>query len=246
MGCFHSISFQEPLYFEYYGPVRQPEAANVINAAIADHIQRTNGSARIPIKHVTAPHIKINAALNKNPVSNVTDDTITISFAATSDGTITLKTDTITETHEFHPGRNLEQVFSKPPEIQWMITFDFPVESGITCRIITLNAHIAADPMIIDEKIVIDGKIHTISKVYQQDDDNPGDEGFNGGLCLICCSENSTVVAFPCRHCCMCKSCAERFSTISSRCPVCRAPVRELIYFRSDDDDEQENSEDFT
>ena len=231
MGCFPCFPFREPIWFEYYGPIRQAETANAINALIADHINRANGRARIPMRKVTPPHLKIGAALNKNPVSAITDDSITISFSATTDGTITLQTETVTETYEFQPGIDLEQKFTRPTETQWLIKFDFHMENGVSCRMITLNAHIANDPIITDEKIVVNGIIQTISKVYRQENDEneSSDNGFNDGLCLICCTEVSTVIAFPCRHCCMCRECAERFSTVSCHCPVCRAIVTELI-----------------
>ena len=222
------MPLQEPIWFEYYGPIRQAEAASAVNATIEHHLRDTSNTPRIPIRRVTAPHLKVPAALNKIPIVNVTETTLTISFSASSSGTITLQTDSSSQSKSYESGLDQEQIFQKPTEEKWIIKFDFNGENGVTCRIVTLNAHTPSDPIITDEKIVVDGTIKTINKVYRQEEGGD-DSGFNDGKCLICCSEDSTVVAFPCRHCCMCHECAERFSTMTTHCPVCRATVTELI-----------------
>ncbi|OHT06704.1 hypothetical protein TRFO_25164 [Tritrichomonas foetus] len=227
MGCNLCHPLQEPVWFSYYGPIRQAEAADAINAAIADHLQEI-GQSNIPIRRVVASHLTVPVALNNPAFTEITDSTITVSFSSASSGKITLQTETSSETAEYGVGLQSTQEFKRPIDDQWTLKFDFDQINGVTCRMYTLHAHNNQDPTVVDDKMVIDGVISTISRVFRQQGVD-GDDGFSDGLCLICCSETASVVAFPCRHCCMCRECSERFATMSSHCPVCRAPVTELI-----------------
>lgn len=49
--------------------------------------------------------------------------------------------------------------------------------------------------------------------------------GSEGGSrdCVVCQSAAVSVVLLPCRHACVCASCAARFQS----CPICRAAVLE-------------------
>jgi hypothetical protein len=109
-----------------------------------------------------------------------------------------------------------------------VLKFDFEAPGDVTARIFTIR-FANDESTITDDKIVNNGAIFTISKVYREPSGENGDAGFSEGLCLICCTEIATVVAFPCRHCCMCRACSERFATLSNHCPVCRAAVAELV-----------------
>ncbi|EAX98037.1 hypothetical protein TVAG_275470 [Trichomonas vaginalis G3] len=228
MGCASCLPLQQPLWYEYYGPIRRVEAANAINAAIADNLNFDNAMTRVPIRKVTAPHIKVPGALNKPIVANLTDTTVTISFSTKAAGTMTLSANESSEALEFANALNQTLTFNRPTDEQWTIKFDFEDGEEVSCRIIKLNAKTPSSPIVADDKIVINGKISTINKVFREEDEG-SDGGFNDGMCLICCSAESTVIAFPCRHCCMCSECAERFATMTIHCPVCRAIVTELI-----------------
>lgn len=45
--------------------------------------------------------------------------------------------------------------------------------------------------------------------------------------CKICLDERSDTLLMPCRHMCMCRSCADNYP--ESTCPVCRGPIRDKI-----------------
>lgn len=229
MGCNLCTPLYEPVWCEYYGPIRQVEAENAINAAIADHLHEIGETPAINIRRVVTPHVKVHASLKNPIVSECEDGKIKISFDTTCDGRVTLQAGDFSETHDFPSQLDQSQIFNKPEGTEWIIKFDFNVTDGVSCRMITLNAHTPSDPTVIDDKIVSDGVILTILKVYRQEEGTAADEGFNEGLCLICCTNPSNVVAFPCRHCCMCRECAERFTTMTIHCPVCRTVVTELI-----------------
>ena len=217
------LPFQEPIWFEYYGPIRQRDAINAINAAISDRLHEIGSIEPIPVKKVITPHIKVPICLNTPFIAEQNNSTVTFQFSTSSIGRITLQTEDSSESYEYGIGFDLIQKFSKPNNSKWSLKFDFSSINGVTCRIYTLLLSNSTDIIILDDKIIINGVISTISKVYKQDENI--NEGFNEGLCLICCTEKATVVTFPCRHCCMCRECSERSSEITSRCPVCRSLV---------------------
>jgi hypothetical protein len=223
MGCCPCRPLQQPVWFSYYGPIRQREAAEAINAAVTDHLQEIGATAAIPIRRSVASPLRVPVALSTPPITNLADDTITISFSSSAPGRISLSA----ETFDYEVGSKTTQVFKRPSDDEFTIKFDFHPVGGVTARI--YKVRIGSETAILDDKVVINGVISTISRVYRQQEAEDGDVGFSGGLCLICCSEAATVVAFPCRHCCMCRECSERFATMSSHCPVCRGPVVELI-----------------
>ncbi|XAR54627.1 hypothetical protein NMG60_11029850 [Bertholletia excelsa] len=54
-------------------------------------------------------------------------------------------------------------------------------------------------------------------------DDDPGKE------CVICMTEPKDTAVLPCRHMCMCMSCAKELRLQSNKCPMCRQPIEALI-----------------
>ncbi|RKP18840.1 hypothetical protein ROZALSC1DRAFT_22837 [Rozella allomycis CSF55] len=41
--------------------------------------------------------------------------------------------------------------------------------------------------------------------------------------CIICMSEEKSVIVLPCRHLCLCGDCAEQLRSQSHKCPICRS-----------------------
>jgi len=228
MGCSCCVPFADPIWFEYYGPIRESEVNNAINAAVIDRIHELGSLPPIPIKKVVAPHIKVPISLAKPHICTIEEEKVIFSFSSECTGNITLQTENSSQMFEFLSGNNQKQEFLKPESLTWILKFDIESSSDVSCRIFTLNASNSSDICITDDKIVINGKVSTIHRVYSQEAET-NNNGFNEGLCLICCTERATIVAFPCRHCCMCRECGERFSTMAPHCPVCRATVSELI-----------------
>ncbi|CAF0847175.1 unnamed protein product [Adineta ricciae] len=54
---------------------------------------------------------------------------------------------------------------------------------------------------------------------------NPASES----TCVICLTDNRNVLLLPCRHFCLCGSCAENLKFQSANCPICRIPFRALL-----------------
>ena len=44
----------------------------------------------------------------------------------------------------------------------------------------------------------------------------------SGGECVICLTDPRAVAMFPCRHFCLCMSCAEALPAQGNKCPICR------------------------
>lgn len=65
-----------------------------------------------------------------------------------------------------------------------------------------------------------------------------GNEGDDGGgqlidndssECVICMTDPKEVAVYPCRHMCMCLTCAEALPSQNNKCPMCRRPALLLL-----------------
>jgi hypothetical protein len=70
--------------------------------------------------------------------------------------------------------------------------------------------------------------------------------------CVICLTDMRNVLLLPCRHLCLCGSCAENLKFQSANCPICRVPFRALLQINClrhrdihhCDSDENDNNDD--
>ena len=51
--------------------------------------------------------------------------------------------------------------------------------------------------------------------------------------CVICMSDMRDTLILPCRHLCLCSTCAESLRYQASNCPICRSPFRALLQIRA-------------
>ncbi|KAG8506469.1 E3 ubiquitin-protein ligase MGRN1, partial [Galemys pyrenaicus] len=63
----------------------------------------------------------------------------------------------------------------------------------------------------------------------------PSDEesGDSSGECVVCLSDPRDTLILPCRHLCLCSSCADTLRYQASGCPICRLPFRALLQIRA-------------
>ena len=128
----------------------------------------------------------------------------------------------------FGQGLDLTAAFRAAEAIS--LKFEFEAKNGVSSRTFILSMNGKTTPTIIDDRIVVDGQESSIARVFLGQEAGPDGAGdFSDGLCLICCGEPAAVIAYPCRHCSMCRACSEKFAGLSNRCPVCRAAIVELI-----------------
>ena len=63
------------------------------------------------------------------------------------------------------------------------------------------------------------GKTYIIHEIYGLE----STETDGGRDCVICMTEPRNTTVLPCRHMCLCNSCAEVLRHQSNKCPICRS-----------------------
>lgn len=54
-------------------------------------------------------------------------------------------------------------------------------------------------------------------------------QNYRLGACVVCCEAEVNTVFFKCGHMCACARCAHNLRSRRANCPICRAPVRDII-----------------
>ncbi|KAJ8934681.1 hypothetical protein NQ318_015150 [Aromia moschata] len=88
------------------------------------------------------------------------------------------------------------------------------------------------------QKLFVDGLCYLLQEIYgienksndKTDDDETED---NGSECVICMCDVRDTLILPCRHLCLCNSCADSLRYQANNCPICRAPFRALLQIRA-------------
>jgi E3 ubiquitin-protein ligase MGRN1 len=86
---------------------------------------------------------------------------------------------------------------------------------------------------------VLTQKIHIDDISYEQNEiygvSNKGQEGAAKGEteeCIVCLTNKKDTAVMPCRHMCLCASCASVMRTQNSKCPICRTKVKSLLQIK--------------
>lgn len=119
------------------------------------------------------------------------------------------------------------------------------------------------------QKLAVGGVSYLLQEIYGIENKNPsldaaegeeagggalGDLGENGADCVVCMSELRDTLILPCRHLCLCNTCADNLrykvpspptnelrvskwtlvlSFQASNCPICRSPFRALLQIKT-------------
>lgn len=89
------------------------------------------------------------------------------------------------------------------------------------------------------QKIFVDGLCYLLQEIYGIENKNLNksiseDEcEDNGSECVICMSDQRDTLILPCRHLCLCNTCANSLRYQANNCPICRAPFRALLQIRA-------------
>jgi hypothetical protein len=227
-GAVSILPLQAPMCFSYYGPIRRAEASEALDAAITSHLHEIGAAPKIPIRKEDPDEIVVPVGL-ATPAFTAEGDSIVVHFAASSRGVVRFRTESSPEkVAEFREGH--DQTFKFQRNDHGVLKFDFDETWRVNSRIFLLTMSGTELPAIVEDRLVVDGIEASVAKVFLAEQAGPSGNGdFFDGLCLICCTNPATVITCPCRHCCMCRTCSERFASVSNCCPVCRAAVVELI-----------------
>ncbi|KAB2087287.1 hypothetical protein ES319_A04G092700v1 [Gossypium barbadense] len=84
---------------------------------------------------------------------------------------------------------------------------------------------------VVKQILWVNGKRYELQEIYGIGNsvDNDVDPNDSGKECVICLSEPRDTTVLPCRHMCMCSSCAKVLRCQTNRCPICRQPVERLL-----------------
>uniref|UniRef100_A0A8D8R8Y3 RING-type E3 ubiquitin transferase n=1 Tax=Cacopsylla melanoneura TaxID=428564 RepID=A0A8D8R8Y3_9HEMI len=89
------------------------------------------------------------------------------------------------------------------------------------------------------QKLYVDGLCYLLQEIYgienKNNDTYKGCEDCEdgGSECVICMCDIRDTLILPCRHLCLCYSCADSLRYQANNCPICRAPFRALLQIRA-------------
>ncbi|CAD5123610.1 DgyrCDS11937 [Dimorphilus gyrociliatus] len=90
------------------------------------------------------------------------------------------------------------------------------------------------------QKQVVDGLCFLLQEIFGIENKNSPDLKADseeiedtGSECVICMSDIRDTLILPCRHLCLCNTCADSLRYQSSTCPICRVPFRALLQIRA-------------
>ncbi|CXH95857.1 RING zinc finger protein, putative [Plasmodium berghei] len=63
---------------------------------------------------------------------------------------------------------------------------------------------------------------------------NPVDTSLSGKECVICLTEEGNTAILPCRHMCLCNTCANIIRMQNTKCPICRQGIKGLLQIAVD------------
>ena len=91
------------------------------------------------------------------------------------------------------------------------------------------------------QKIFVDGLCYLLQEIYGIENKNlnkisaavDDDNEDTGSECVICMCDMRDTLILPCRHLCLCNSCADSLRYQANNCPICRSPFKALLQVRA-------------
>lgn len=90
------------------------------------------------------------------------------------------------------------------------------------------------------QKQIVDRVSYLLQEIYGIENKNnqetkPSDDenSDNSSECVVCLSDLRDTLILPCRHLCLCTSCADTLRYQANNCPICRLPFRALLQIRA-------------
>ncbi|XP_054729823.1 E3 ubiquitin-protein ligase MGRN1 [Anastrepha obliqua] len=151
--------------------------------------------------------------------------------------------------HVFNPQLIPEDDFIyNPTKEQYPVAIHCVVEEGNEdCRqshttICVIDHHPETSSYVLralKQKIFVDGLCYLLQEIYGIENKAVNKSSIDeeiddhGSECVICMSETRDTLILPCRHLCLCNSCADSLRYQANNCPICRAPFRALLQIRA-------------
>lgn len=119
---------------------------------------------------------------------------------------------------------------------------DEPKQSHTTIAVVEKHSDGTYVLKALKQKLYVDGLCYLLQEIYgienknaenakQQGSDEDTDD--NGSECVICMCDVRDTLILPCRHLCLCNSCADSLRYQANNCPICRAPFRALLQIKA-------------
>ncbi|XP_044289322.1 E3 ubiquitin-protein ligase MGRN1 isoform X2 [Varanus komodoensis] len=90
------------------------------------------------------------------------------------------------------------------------------------------------------QKQIVDRVSYLLQEIYGIENKNnqetktcDDENSDNSSECVVCLSDLRDTLILPCRHLCLCNSCADTLRYQASNCPICRLPFRALLQIRA-------------
>lgn len=118
---------------------------------------------------------------------------------------------------------------------------DEPRQSHVLIAVVEKNADNIFSIKPLKQKLFIDGLCYLLQEIYgienknvfQPKDISDDEVEDSGSECVICMCDARDTLILPCRHLCLCNSCADSLRYQANNCPICRAPFRALLQIRA-------------
>ncbi|XP_023242514.1 probable E3 ubiquitin-protein ligase MGRN1 isoform X2 [Centruroides sculpturatus] len=118
---------------------------------------------------------------------------------------------------------------------------DEPRQSHVLIAVVEKNADNIFSVKPLKQKLFIDGLCYLLQEIYgienknvfQPKDISDDEVEDSGSECVICMCDARDTLILPCRHLCLCNSCADSLRYQANNCPICRAPFRALLQIRA-------------
>jgi len=82
---------------------------------------------------------------------------------------------------------------------------------------------------VLKQKQNIDGISFILQEIYGMESKGSSDKSVGNGECVVCLNAPRDTMILPCRHLCLCYTCAEDVRFKSNVCLMCRQPFRALL-----------------
>lgn len=131
------------------------------------------------------------------------------------------------------------QVYPVVIRIQALSTFGengtANVQAQTTFATLAKQADGSYDIQVLKQVLWVNGASYVLHEIFGIDksaEEESSNMVDSSKECVICLAETRDTLALPCRHFCLCSSCAKALCNQSNKCPICRTVVNSLLQIK--------------